>query len=225
MTMTSDGFFTAICFAVAAALGAVIAAGIYHFTRRTQAKLAQLVNERDAKERLLDEMRKLEKFRRDFISNLTHEIRTPLTGILGAVEVLCDGEYLSDSDKNSMLNILKEQSIRLDKLAQDILALARIEHTSEEARRSFAACDLSDVVKNVFTLMKPKAAANGVALLLLKNEHVHPWHKREGSFPWSFPEFPHFVQKLLPRIATGSSHKHMLATSSHCQNIWTEKCI
>ncbi len=172
MTMTSDGFFTAICFAVAAALGAVIAAGIYHFTRRTQAKLAQLVNERDAKERLLDEMRKLEKFRRDFISNLTHEIRTPLTGILGAVEVLCDGEYLSDSDKNSMLNILKEQSIRLDKLAQDILALARIEHTSEEARRSFAACDLSDVVKNVFTLMKPKAAANGVALLLLKNEHV-----------------------------------------------------
>lgn len=170
--MTADAFFTIICFAVAAVLGGVVAACIYHFARRTRARLAQLVSERDAKERLLEEMRKLEKFRRDFISNLTHEIRTPLTGILGAVEVLCDGECLSESDKNAMLNILKEQCIRLDKLAQDILALARIEHTSEEeARRSFTVCDLSDVVKNVFTLMKPKAAANGVALLLLKNEH------------------------------------------------------
>lgn len=60
---------------------------------------------------------------------------------------------------------------------------------------------------------------------LPKNEHVHPWHKREGNFPWSLPEFPCFVQKLLPRIATGPSHKHMLATPSHCQNIWSEKCI
>ncbi len=158
---------------IAAALGAISAAIIYHLTRRTKAKLAQLVSERDAKEHLLDEMRKLEKFRRDFISNLTHEIRTPLTGILGAVEMLADDENLSSEDRSAMLTILKEQTVRLDKLAQDILALARIEHTSgEEARRTFAICDLSDVVKNVFTLIKPKAAMCGVGLVLLKNEHV-----------------------------------------------------
>lgn len=157
---------------IAAAAGALTAAMIYHFSRITRARMEQLVSERDAKEKLIDEMRKLEKFRRDFISNLTHEIRTPLTGILGAVELLGDDGHLNDADRTTMLKILKDESVRLDKLAQDILALARIEHTSDEAKRAFAVCNLSDVIKNAFTLMKPKAAAAGVGLVLLKNETV-----------------------------------------------------
>lgn len=156
----------------AAAFGALTAVLIHRFTRRTRARVAQLVSERDAKEKLIDEMRKLEKFRRDFISNLTHEIRTPLTGILGAVELLGDAEHLTESDRATMLKILKDESVRLDKLAQDILALARIEHSGGEAKRAFAVCNLSDVLKNVFTLMKPNAAAAGVGLVLLKNENV-----------------------------------------------------
>lgn len=157
---------------IAAAAGALTAAMIYHFSRITRARMEQLVSERDAKEKLIDEMRKLEKFRRDFISNLTHEIRTPLTGILGAVELLGDDGHLNDADRTTMLKILKDESVRLDKLAQDILALARIEHTSDEAKRAFAVCNLSDVIKNAFTLMKPKAAAAGIGLVLLKNETV-----------------------------------------------------
>lgn len=157
---------------IAAAAGALTAAVIYHFSRITRARMEQLVSERDAKEKLIDEMRKLEKFRRDFISNLTHEIRTPLTGILGAVELLGDDGHLNDADRTTMLKILKDESVRLDKLAQDILALARIEHTSDETKRAFAVCNLSDVIKNAFTLMKPNAAAAGVGLVLLKNETV-----------------------------------------------------
>lgn len=174
MTLTASVFNSpsAPGFILAAAIGAVTAALIYHFLRRTRARFAQLVSERDTKEKLIEEMRKLEKFRRDFISNLTHEIRTPLTGILGAVDLLEDGENLSDSDRKAMLAILKNESVRLDKLAQDILALARIEHTSDEAKRAFAVCNLADVLKNVFTLMKPKAATAGVGLVLLKNENV-----------------------------------------------------
>lgn len=174
MTLTASVFNSpsAPGFILAAAIGAVTAALIYHFLRRTRARFAQLVSERDTKEKLIEEMRKLEKFRRDFISNLTHEIRTPLTGILGAVDLLEDGEGLSNADRKAILAILKNESVRLDKLAQDILALARIEHTSDEAKRAFAVCNLADVLKNAFTLMKPKAATAGVGLVLLKNESV-----------------------------------------------------
>ncbi len=165
-------FFDSVGFLIAALVGAVIAAIVHFFVKKTRVRVAQLVSERDAKEQLLQEMRKLEKFRRDFISNLTHELRTPLTGILGAVEILNDFESLTQNDKATMLDILKSETIRLDKLAQDILALSRIEHNAQEARRTFATCNLSDVIKNVFTLMKPKAAAQGVGLILLKNESV-----------------------------------------------------
>lgn len=161
---------------VAALWGAIVAAvlaAVFLALRRTRAKLARITGERDAKDRLLAEMRKLEKFRRDFVSNVTHEIRTPLTGILGAVDVLAEDEALTPEDRSAMLTVLKEQSSRLDKLAQDILSLARIEHSEDSGRKNdFAVCDLSDIMKNVFTLMRPKAAAQGVGLLLLRNDRV-----------------------------------------------------
>lgn len=161
---------------VAALWGAIVAAvlaAVFLALRRTRAKLARITGERDAKDRLLAEMRKLEKFRRDFVSNVTHEIRTPLTGILGAVDVLAEDEALTPEDRSAMLTVLKEQSSRLDKLAQDILSLARIEHSEDGGRKNdFAVCDLSDIMKNVFTLMRPKAAAQGVGLLLLRNDRV-----------------------------------------------------
>ena len=158
---------------LAVLVSASVSVMLFFAVRRIKAKFMQLTVERDAKERLLVEMRKLEKFRREFVSNVTHEIRTPLTGILGAVDVLAEDESLTVEDRAAMLTVLKEQSVRLDKLAQDILSLARIEHFEEGGRRDdFSQCDLSDVMKNVFTLMRPKAAAQGVGLLLLRNDRV-----------------------------------------------------
>lgn len=172
ITFAMSAFSGMAAIAAAVLLGAGIGLVIFFCLRRFRSRLVQLAGERDAKERLLEEMRRLEKFRREFVSNVTHEIRTPLTGILGAVDVLCEDDSLSPDDRSAMLNVLREQSVRLDKLSRDILSLARIEHSEECGRRDFAVCDLSDVMKNVFTLMRPKAAAAGVGLVLLRNDHV-----------------------------------------------------
>jgi two-component system phosphate regulon sensor histidine kinase PhoR len=166
------GVSTLVEVIAAALVGAGVVLTLFLTVRRFRARLAQLTGERDAKERLLEEMRKLEKFRREFVSNVTHEIRTPLTGITGAVDVLSEDESLTPEDRAAMFNVLKEQTVRLDKLAQDILSLARIEHSEERGRRDFVVCDLSDVMKNVFTLMRPKAAAQGVGLVLLRNDRI-----------------------------------------------------
>ena len=157
---------------ISALVGAGIVLVLFLTVRRFRARLAQLVGERDAKERLIEEMRRLEKFRCEFVSNVTHEIRTPLTGIMGAVDVLSEDYALMPEDRAAMLSVLKEQTVRLDKLAQDILSLAKIEHSKENGRKDFVMCDLSDVMKNVFTLMKPKAASQGVGLVLLRNDRV-----------------------------------------------------
>jgi two-component system phosphate regulon sensor histidine kinase PhoR len=114
----------------------------------------------------------LETFRREFVSNVSHEIKTPLTGILGAVDVLTEDAALAPEDRVAMFQVVKEQSVRLNRLAQDILALSRIERGQMDARRDFATCNLSDALRNVFTLMKPKAAAQGVGLVLLRNDRL-----------------------------------------------------
>lgn len=191
--MTAFSAFSGISgFAGPAAL--IVLAGIavyavFAAVRRIRARFAQLAGERDAKDRLLAEMRKLEKFRREFVSNVTHEIRTPLTGILGAVELLSEDESLPPEDRAAMFNVLKEQTVRLDKLSRDILSLARIEHSEESGENDFAVCDLSDVMNNVFTLMRPKAAAAGTGLLLLRNDRV--------KIPCDAPRIEEVVQNLV----------------------------
>ncbi|MGN0853392.1 MAG: sensor histidine kinase [Kiritimatiellia bacterium] len=116
-------------------------------------------------------MRRLETFRQDFVSNVTHEIKTPLTGILGAVDVLDEaGEALAPAERAEMLKIVKDQSVRLNALAQDILSLAKLERAETDVHKDFVEVDLSDVLRNVFVALKPKAAFAGVGLVLLKNE-------------------------------------------------------
>ena len=158
---------TVIVMTSAALMGAVTVMTLFLSVRRFRARLAQLAGESIAKDRLLEEMRRLEKFRREFVSNIMHEIRTPLTGILGAVDVLSEDDSLTSNDRAAMLKVLREQAVRLDKLSQDILSLSRIEHSEERRKRDFA-----DVMNNVFTLMKPKAATYGIGLVLLRNDRV-----------------------------------------------------
>lgn len=76
----------------------------------------------------LEEMRKLERFRRDFIADVSHELKTPLTGILGAVELLSDDDGAPDP---KLLEMIRSQSVRLNGLAQGILALSRLERAAD----------------------------------------------------------------------------------------------
>lgn len=77
-------------------------------------------------------IRHLERVRRDFTANVSHELRTPLTLIHGFVETLLDGA-LDDRDSAArFLQIIREQTERLDALMDDILSLARLEREDQE---------------------------------------------------------------------------------------------
>lgn len=80
----------------------------------------------------INEMQKLEDFRSEFIANVSHEVKTPLTGILSAVEILEDENSHKNSTVEKCLNIMSKQVKRLNSLVQDILSLSEIE------RRQFA---------------------------------------------------------------------------------------
>ena len=146
-------------------IGALIVLAIFLFTRNYEQRLARLAAERDLKDKLLAELRKLESFRRDFIANVSHEIKTPVTGILGAVEILSDAtSKLSEQDLADLRNVLKDQSVRLNALVNDILTLSRLEKAEADRETDFTPCNVADIVHTAVNLARPLAEKAGVSI-------------------------------------------------------------
>ena len=72
-------------------------------------------------------LRRLESLRRDFVANVSHELKTPITSIQGFVETLIDGAMESSEDANRFLAIISKQSQRLARIVDDLLSISRLE--------------------------------------------------------------------------------------------------
>lgn len=75
----------------------------------------------------VSELRRLERIRRDFVANVSHELKTPLTSIRGYVETLLDGAIDDDEHNVRFLEKIENNVLRLNHLVTDLLSLARIE--------------------------------------------------------------------------------------------------
>lgn len=73
------------------------------------------------------EIRKLEKMRSDFVANVSHELKTPLTSIKGFVETLLEGALEDKENSRHFLQIIQEHASRLDSLVNDLLDLSGLE--------------------------------------------------------------------------------------------------
>ena len=80
-------------------------------------------------------LRQLEKARRDFVANVSHELKTPITSIKGFVETLLEGEAISDPEHaEKFLGIIGRQADRLGAIIEDLLSLSRIEQEAEQGK-------------------------------------------------------------------------------------------
>ncbi len=78
----------------------------------------------------VSELRRLERIRRDFVANVSHELKTPLTSIRGYVETLLDGALEDENNNVRFLEKIENNVLRLNHLVTDLLSLARIESQS-----------------------------------------------------------------------------------------------
>jgi two-component system phosphate regulon sensor histidine kinase PhoR len=101
-------------------------------------------------------LKKLERMREDFVANVTHEIKTPLTAIIGFIETLQDGAMEERSTANKFLDTIAENARRLNRLVDDLLTLSNIE-LGETALR-FEGVAVSEVVEHVLLIFEGKAA-------------------------------------------------------------------
>lgn len=130
----------------------------------------------------ITELKKLENMRTDFVSNVTHELKTPLTSIRGFVDTLKNGAIQDERVARKFLDIIDIESERLYHLIQDILLLSEIESKKDYDVED---CNVNKVIEEVVDLLAPKTGPD-VDLIFVPEAYVKP-----------FPCNPNRIKQLL----------------------------
>jgi two-component system phosphate regulon sensor histidine kinase PhoR len=105
-------------------------------------------------------LRRLENLRRDFVANVSHELKTPITAIKGAVETLKE----EASADQPFLEIASRQADRLNAIIEDLLALSRLERDAESAEIERTQEQLQILLESAFQACATAAERQGVVV-------------------------------------------------------------
>ena len=143
-----------------------IAGGEYHPIRPEgpdEVKLlARAFNE------MAEQVQASQQSQRDFIANVSHELKTPLTSIQGFAQAILDGTAQSENELNHAANVIHKEAERMHRLVLDLLDLARLDTGTFEFER--LPVDLLALLESVVTKLKPQVNSAKVNLTL----HVDP---------------------------------------------------
>ena len=109
-------------------------------------------------------LRRLENIRRDFVANVSHELKTPVTAIKGSVETLLDGALQKPQDARRFLEIVARQADRLNAIIDDLLALSRIEQEAERHEIPLQRGRLGEVLRGALQACEVGAAAKSIRI-------------------------------------------------------------
>lgn len=115
----------------------------------------------------MTEERRLDKFRKDFIANVSHELRTPISMLQGYSEAIVDDVAESKSEKNELAQIIHEESLRMGRLVNELLDLARMEAGNIQLKMETV--DVEAYVERVIKKFNGLANDNQIELSLSKN--------------------------------------------------------
>ncbi|MFA5863419.1 MAG: ATP-binding protein [Phycisphaerae bacterium] len=117
-------------------------------------------------------LHRLETIRRDFVANVSHELKTPITSIKGFVETLLDGAMNNPEELSRFLQIIARQTDRLNAIIEDILSLSRIEDQTEKNRIQLEKAPLREVLRSAIQLCELQALAKEIHLDLTCDEAI-----------------------------------------------------
>ncbi|SFE48921.1 two-component system, OmpR family, phosphate regulon sensor histidine kinase PhoR [Paenibacillus catalpae] len=107
-------------------------------------------------------IRRLERMRSEFVANVSHELKTPIAAVKGFAETLLGGAVNDEETARSFLQIIFDESDRLNRLIGDILALSKIE--SKRVPLYFSPVELDSFMLKTVTMMETEAARKSIKL-------------------------------------------------------------
>jgi two-component system phosphate regulon sensor histidine kinase PhoR len=111
-------------------------------------------------------LRRLEQLRRDFVANVSHELKTPITSIKGFVETLLAGAIKEPENAENFLRIIARQTDRLNEIINDLLSLSRIEQDAERGQIFLTAQRIKEVLAAAIEVCQPKAKERNINIVL-----------------------------------------------------------
>ncbi|HEY5999845.1 MAG TPA: ATP-binding protein [bacterium] len=114
----------------------------------------------------ITQLHRLERVRRDFVANVSHELKTPVTSIAGFVETLLDGALDDRESAVRFLEIIHRQADRLNAIVSDLLSLARLEQEGGDGRAPLGEASLCALLAEVLETTRPRAAKKEIELAL-----------------------------------------------------------
>jgi two-component system phosphate regulon sensor histidine kinase PhoR len=117
-------------------------------------------------------VRRLESIRRDFVANVSHELKTPITSIEGFAETLLDGALEEPEDARRFVEIINKQASRLHAIVEDLLALSRVEQEAKREEILLRELPVVDVLKSAMQTCNPKAEREGVVTSLICEQGI-----------------------------------------------------
>lgn len=117
-------------------------------------------------------MRRLENVRRDFVANVSHELKTPVTSIQGFVEALSEGGIDDPEQAKRYLGIIARHSDRLNSIIDDLLSLSRLEEDQGRRRIQFENVAMKPLLASAIDLLSTKAEQQKVKVELICDEDI-----------------------------------------------------
>ncbi|KYC71917.1 PAS domain S-box protein [Bacillus coagulans] len=116
------------------------------------------------------ETRRLEQIRSEFVANVSHELKTPVTSVKGFAETLLDGAMYDEATLREFLKIIYDESDRLHRLISDILDLSRIEQ--HRIPLKMEQLNVVDVITETAQTMRKRIEKKQLELVLPQKRHV-----------------------------------------------------
>jgi two-component system phosphate regulon sensor histidine kinase PhoR len=109
-------------------------------------------------------IRQLENVRRDFVANVSHELKTPITSVKGFVETLLDGALDNREEAERFLRIVAKHADRLGVIIEDLLTLSRLEQDARAGRVDLAEASVEGALRAAVEMCEVRATERNVTV-------------------------------------------------------------
>ena len=152
--------------------------------------------------RMAEAVERARTTQREFLANVSHELKTPLTSLIGFSQALVDGSLQTDEEKHRAATIVHEESERVLRMSQELLDLARVE--TGHVTLHPTAIDLTAMLKQELDIIRPRAQDRGLRVSL----------ETMGELPPGFAD-PERLHQVLDNLLDNAVKYAPAGTSIH----------